>query len=77
MMSCGWFRCDVIYIARSNLWDAKHNGTTTFMFDSRNHHHCGWKFLTMWAIQGVSLSIDEKYHTLGPEIDSAFESSIS
>ena len=26
----------VSYIRRGNLWDAKHNGTTTFMFDSRN-----------------------------------------
>ena len=27
---------NVSYIAPSNLWDAKGNGTTTFMFDSRN-----------------------------------------
>ncbi len=27
---------NIQYIARSNVWDAKHNGTTTFIFDSRN-----------------------------------------
>ena len=27
---------NVQYIAASNLWDAKHNGTTTFMFDRPN-----------------------------------------
>ena len=25
-----------MYIAQSSLWDAKHNGTTTFMFDGRS-----------------------------------------
>ena len=30
---------NVIYIARSNPWDAKRNGTTTCMFDSPNTWH--------------------------------------
>ena len=34
------------WIAQSNLWDAKHTGTTTFMFDSRN----------TWSVQYITQS---------------------